>query len=261
MSIHKTKAVVLKSINFGEADKIVTLYTQSYGKLGVIAKGSRKINSRFGSSLELGTLIDVLFYGKENSNLSTLTQCNITESFRKIREDFDFLSTSFYMLAAVNEMTREKQRNDSLFNLLVESLSSLLKIGDVFKSIALFEIKLLKILGYEPNLKQCSECRTEVSDEEVKFSVAKGGVICNRCGKIHDDLVPITLGALRSLEKMRDWDMIKSTRLKLSPPLMEEIEKILYPSIRYHIGKEIKSRNFFKKIERYHLLEVNLNTE
>jgi len=253
MSIHKTKAVVLKTVNFGEADKIVTLYTQSYGKLGVIAKGARRINSRFGSSLELGTLIDVLFYGKESSNLSTLTQCNITESFRKIREDFDLLSACFYMISAVNEMTREKQRNGSLFNLLIESLSTLLTIGDIFKSIALFEIKLLKILGYEPNLKQCSACRTEVSDGEVKFSVTKGGVICSSCGKIHNDLVPISLGALRSLEKMRDWDMAKSTRLKLSPSFREEIEKVLYPSIKYHIGKEIKSRNFFKKIESYHL--------
>jgi len=247
MRLYSTKAIVIKSVNFSEADKIVTLYTESYGKIGVIAKGARRINSRFGSSLELGTLINALFYESERSNLSNIRQSNIIDSFREIRENFDFLSGCFYILSLVNEMTKERQQNESLFKLLLESLSGFSKIGDIFKSIAIFEIKLLKILGYEPNLRQCSECKAEISGAGIKFSVAKTGVLCKRCGEVWDNLIPMSVGAIKSLEKMRDWDIVKLANLKLSSSLRGEIEKILYPCIRYHVGKEIKGRRFFEK--------------
>lgn len=246
MGIQRTKAIVLKNLDFAETDKIITLYTQSFGKIGTIAKGVRKINSKFGSSFEPGTLLDVIFYEKESRNLSDVRQSSIIDSFRDIRDDFTLLSGCFYMLSAINEMTREKQRNDLLFNLLEESLFFLSKIGDVFKSIALFEIKMLKILGYEPNLRECSECRKEVYGREVNFSVSSSSVVCTRCTEPWDNIVPVSMGTIKTLEKMKEWSINKSINLKLSSTSMVEIKKILYPCIRYHLGKEIKARSFLE---------------
>ena len=151
------------------------------------------------------------------------------------------------MLSVVNEMTREKQRNDALFSLLIESLSGLSKIDDVLKSIFIFEIKLLKILGYEPNFKKCSECNKEISGAEANFSVSRSGVVCNKCSEIWDNLISISAGTIKSLEKMLHWNINESAKLKLSKSFIEEIKKILYPSIRYHLGKEIKARKFLEK--------------
>ncbi|OGL43789.1 MAG: DNA repair protein RecO [Candidatus Schekmanbacteria bacterium RBG_16_38_10] len=246
MGIQRTKAIVLKSLNFAETDKIITLYTQSFGKIGTIAKGVRKINSKLGNSFEPGTLLDVIFYEKESSNLSNIRQSNIIDFFRDIRDDFTLLSGSFYMLSAVNEMTREKQQNDLLFKLLQESLFFLSKIGDVFKSIALFEIKMLKILGYEPNLRECSECREEVRGREVNFSISSSSVVCSKCTEPWDNTVPISMGTVKTIEKMKEWSINKSINLKPSSTSMEEIKKILYPSIMYHLGKEIKARSFLE---------------
>ncbi|OGL41905.1 MAG: DNA repair protein RecO [Candidatus Schekmanbacteria bacterium RIFCSPHIGHO2_02_FULL_38_11] len=246
MGIQRTKAIVLKSLNFAETDKIITLYTQSFGKIGTIAKGARRINSKFGSSLEPGTLLDVIFYEKESSNLSNVSQSSIIDSFREIRDDFTLLSGSFYILSAINEMTREKQSNYLLFNLLEESLLFLSKIGDVFKSIAFFEIKMLKILGYEPNLSECSECRKEIYGREVSFSVSGSSVVCKKCTEPWDNPVTVSMGTIKTLEKMKEWSIKKSINLKLSSTSMEEIKKILYPCIRYHLGKEIKARRFLE---------------
>lgn len=86
MPLYRTQAVVLRSMNLGDADKIVTLFTRDYGKVKVVAKAARRIKSRFGACLEPMTHLSLIYFGKEHQDLYRLNQCDIVHSFQKVRE-------------------------------------------------------------------------------------------------------------------------------------------------------------------------------
>lgn len=150
---YKTEGIILKRINLGEADKILTIYTKHYGKIKALAKGVRKITSRKGGNVELFNQV-IIFLAK-GKNLDILTEVQVVNSFRKWRKDLDKVSTAYYLCELVDKLTPEGQPSQAVFRLLKDSLSKI----DQEKRLGLtraFEEKLLEELGFgiPPGLKQ-----------------------------------------------------------------------------------------------------------
>ena len=123
MPAYKTKAVSLKNKPFAEADKMVTLFTREHGKIKVLAKGARRVPSRFGGRVETFTYADC-FIAKCRS-IDILSQCEVLETFQAVRDDPPALKVGLYLLKLVDAGTVEGQHNPELFDLLLKALTAL----------------------------------------------------------------------------------------------------------------------------------------
>lgn len=138
MSSYKTEGVILKRSNYGEADKILTIYTKNYGKVRALAKGVRKITSRKGGNLEIFNHC-VLFLA-EGRNLHIVTEAQVINSFSRWGDKLSEAAAAFYIVELVDQLTPDGQVSRPVFDLLVETLRDL--------DIQSFEVELLKLLGF-----------------------------------------------------------------------------------------------------------------
>ena len=145
MSTYKTEGVILKRSNYGEADRILTIYTKQYGKIRAIAKGVRKITSRKGGNLELFNHC-VLFLA-EGRNLDIITEAQVVNSFSRLSQDLEKTAGAFYLVELVDQLTPDGQANRQVFDLLVSALAKLLDC-QTDQVLADFEVSLLRLLGF-----------------------------------------------------------------------------------------------------------------
>ena len=154
MGTYKTEGIVLKRSNYGEADRILTIYTKHYGKIKALAKGVRKVTSRKGGNLELFNHC-VLFLA-EGRNLDIVTEAQVVNSFSRLKKDLSKTAAAFYLVELVDQLTPDRQVSRQVFDLLVGALGELganlpagearrPELGGITQS---FEVKLLRLLGF-----------------------------------------------------------------------------------------------------------------
>ena len=155
MAIVKTPAIVLKSDNYRETSKIVTLYTFTHGKIRCIAKGVRKPNSRWGGNLQTLAYINILFYYKDNRNLNLITGAEYIDTFKDIANDNEKLKIGFRIVELVNKTTVDYHENAEIFKLMKETLLNLNKATKNYENLLFkFEFTLAKLLGFEIDFKK-----------------------------------------------------------------------------------------------------------
>jgi DNA repair protein RecO (recombination protein O) len=149
MPLYSAEAINLRSRNFGEADKVITLFAKKYGKIQAIAKGARRPTSKFGGRLEIFTYNQLLLATAKN--LDIISQCETIESFFRLRDDNDKLNAGFYIVKLIDIMTEDRQRNDELFSLLLDSLFALQGGAKTDILVRAFEVKLCEVEGFLPS--------------------------------------------------------------------------------------------------------------
>ena len=149
MSSYKTEGVILKRLNYGEADRILTIYTKYRGKIRAIAKGVRKITSRKGGNVELFNHC-VLFLA-EGRNLDIVTEAQVVNSFSRLSNDLEKTAAGFYLVELIDQLTPDGQINRQVFDLLVGALAQIgadSSADERGQNIKQFEVSLLKLLGF-----------------------------------------------------------------------------------------------------------------
>ena len=149
MSLYNVEAINIRSRNTGEADKIITLFSKGRGKIQAIAKGARRPTSKFGGRLEIFSHNHLQLATARS--LDIISQCETIESFYKLRESKEKLNTGFYFIKLVDIITEDRQRNDELFDLLLEALHALGEFVDVDLLARVFEARLCEIEGLMPS--------------------------------------------------------------------------------------------------------------
>ncbi|NIQ02737.1 MAG: DNA repair protein RecO, partial [Nitrospinaceae bacterium] len=142
MPLYKTRAVVLRTFNLSEKDKLVTFFTETYGKVKCVAKAARRLKSRFGATLEPMSLVSLIYFGRENQELYRLNQSDIIRSFQEIREDPDKFYTAVYFLELTESMVAEGHRDPEIFRLLVQSLQESARTDHLETLCRLFELRI-----------------------------------------------------------------------------------------------------------------------
>jgi DNA repair protein RecO (recombination protein O) len=248
----KTPAVVLYSMDFAEWDKLVTLYTRDFGKIKGIAKGAKRSRKRFGSGLEPLTYSTLSFFEKERSSLVRLNHCDIVESYPGIHDDVLRVGYASYLGELINEMTAEKEVNKELFQLFINFLGLLNEPLFREEFIRIFELRLLSLSGYQPELGRCVMCGKEVSGEgEYRFSLRKGGLTCSDCFKGPHEYPPLSGGTIKMLQRAQTISLDKITRLFFSPQALEESRRVLLRFIEYHLEKPLKSPRVLEHLGAY----------
>jgi DNA repair protein RecO (recombination protein O) len=168
MNTYKSQAIVLKRINFGEADKIVTFYTKHFGKVTCLAKGIRRLSSRKRGNLEIFNKIT--FFANKGKGMDFVTETELLESFSGWRGDLNKVATAYQLCEMVDKLTAEESETDEVYELLAEFLEKLKSLDLEKRSFFLgdFGLKLLTILGYWPKGKPVPKnFRTSVFVEEI----------------------------------------------------------------------------------------------
>lgn len=206
MAVYKSKGIVLRSIRYGEADRILDLYTQDSGLVAVIAKGIRRTKSRFGGRLEPFSCVEFLAY--EGKTFDTITQVEVLRSFRGVRENLMRFQAAGDVVGIVRALSGGDVADRRIFNLLYHTLDVLEGREKDVKSVqAAFGLKLSILAGYAPRLDACVSCDRNLdkpANEEgpVYFTPSLGGVLCADCRSAPSDSFPLppeTLAALRNL--------------------------------------------------------------
>jgi DNA repair protein RecO (recombination protein O) len=241
--LHRTEAVILKTTPFSDADLIVTAFTLDYGLVTTFAKSSRKIKSRFGSSLEPLTYAKVSFWGREESTLPRLTQSDIIKPFQSLRERSGYFFRVMEIIELTLGLLAERETNRECFHLLITTLNRIENSGSengaVFNTI-LYKIRLLDMVGYGPRLEGCARCGTS----GYNFYLSHGSIICGTCAGGMDAPMRLSLGLIRLYESLRKWDISKIDRIKMTGTLLAELSEVLNSHIQYTIAKPLKTKAF-----------------
>lgn len=247
--LYRAEAIILNSFDYGESDRIIAFYTLEHGKIKGIAKGARRSKKRFVGNLEPGSLINLIFFHSDKSELVRVEDVGLVEGFNNLRADIDMLSQGFYLLELTSEMTREGVAMPAIFELLADILKMLNDGYDPGLLARFFEIRLLSVVGYLPHLSGCVVCKKNGEAGPIKkFSSEKGGVVCSRCSGGLLNLVPISPATAGLLSMAAKMDTDKLMRLKPGASFIEEGERLLYDFIKFQLGRELKTKRFMDKM-------------
>src|SRR5438874_4016926 len=179
-AVIRTEAVVLRSIRYGEADRILHLYSRERGRIGAIAKGVRRVKTRFGGRLEPLFRVDLLLH-EGRGELHTVTSADTVDAHPSLRECRDALERATQACDAVLRLLDSQEPNRAAYNLLCHELRLLdVEPAAATRSQALaFRLKLLLAAGFLPELAACATCGER--EELGAFSASAGGVVCGSC--------------------------------------------------------------------------------
>ncbi len=244
----RVDAVVLRHTDYGEADRLLTLYTRQLGKARAIAKGARKIASRKAGHIEPFTHVRLqLAKGKD---MLLITQADTVDAYLPLREDLILTSQAAYVLELLDRFSYEDEtENPSTFRLLTETLARLTSRADPWLVIRYYEIRLLDLVGFRPQLFECANCGREIQPEDQYFSFSAGGVICPRCGKGLPHLHTISMETLKYLRHFQRSSYAEASRARPSPEVQKEAESLMQGYFTYLLERELNTPGFLKKIK------------
>ncbi len=246
--LYRTEGVVLKSIEYGDADKIVTIYTKKYGKIQAIAKGVRKTKSKFGSSLEILTYAIFLFY--KGKNIDIISQTEILESFFTASKEIVKFAFASNCAEVVNKISGEGEVNLSIFFLLKEVLHYLKEAKDPKLLTLSFKWQVLAILGYKPSFGRCCICNSKIEDQkEMFFNIDEGGVICNKClSKNKRGCIQVSLYFIKLGRKLLITPLSVISKATIPDVRMRELEKVTDLYLAYYSDQSFKTDTFLKSL-------------
>lgn len=252
MPLSKTNAIVIRSFNYGESDKIVTFLTEDFGRLKGIAKGARRSKKRFQNVFEPFSHIRLIFFEREGGGLVRVDSGDLLNSFPKIREDLRKTFFGYYYLELINEMAGERERNKEAFELLITFLRNLELMEPKKEHLRMFEIRMLSIFGYQPHMRRCDLCRKDWEElremERIFFSIERGSLICEHCSKGLNNLISLSLGTARLIDQISNMKLSNIDRVKFTPSSLYESEEVLTKFISHQLGKEPKTLKILSKI-------------
>jgi len=252
MSISKTEGIVLKHTNLGEADRILTILTRNNGKIKAIAKGCRKPKSSLLSSSEVFVFSEFVIY--KGANFYHVSQAATRETFYNIRKDLLRLSYATYFAELAEAVSDEGIPSERLFLLLAKTLYYL-SAGEIPMGLINlgYQLKLMDISGYRPNLTRCAVCR-KANEDYARFSIGMGGVICGDCGSDESirkdgDVFKISQGTVEAFKFLLNTEISRLNTKKIDNTIFNEIDKITRSFIQSHLDKKFKSLDFLDDIK------------
>ena len=244
----RVDAVVLRHSDYGEADRLLTLYTRQLGKTRAVAKGARKIASRKAGHIEPFTHVKLQL--AKGRDMLILTQADTVDAYQPLREDLILTSHASYVLELLDRFTyQDETENSAIFNLLTATLARLASKSDPWLVIRYYEMRLLDHLGFRPQLFECTNCRREILPEDQFFSFSAGGVICPRCGQGLRNVTPISVETLKYLRHFQRSSYADASRVHPSSEVQNEAESLMQSYFTYLLERELNTPGFLKRIK------------
>jgi DNA repair protein RecO (recombination protein O) len=246
-----TSAVVLRAWPYGESDKVVCFFTESFGKLKGIAKGAKRSRKRFANSLEPFSVVNLHWQERPHAELAFLLSADLIFTFKKLDSSLEKITLAAYLVEIVDGLLGERDANPPVFHHLKNGLQS---INDgamaPLQFLTAFELELLRLVGYQPTVDSCKRCGLFHNAPKASwhFSPGEGGLLCGRCATGRESLHigPAALLVLQDLQRVDDR-RIGCEQNCISVPVLMEIRSIMQRLLQFYMEREIRSAAFLSK--------------
>lgn len=242
---YRAEAIVLRTLDLGEADRILVLFTRHFGKVHVVAKGIRRATSRMAGHAE--PLTHATYQIARGRELDVLTGAMARAMYPALREDLGRIAAGWYCAELTDRFTVERSPSAPLFDLLETALRHL----DAGYSAPLvcrwFDLHLLDRSGFRPELAACVSCRASLEERDNAWNAVAGGALCAACGRQAGALV-LTVRALKSLRYLLVSDFASAARLRVDATLASELERHLRLFVQHVLDREITAARLLDEI-------------
>jgi DNA repair protein RecO (recombination protein O) len=236
---YQTEAIVIKKTKLGEADTILTLYTPNLGKIQGFAKSLRKTKSKMAGHLELLTHSQIsLVRGR---NIDTVTGAQTINSFLPLKSDLELTSAALYATELVNQFAADDVEDEPVFKLLLATLQRLSQGQNSDLVLRYFELQLLDLVGYRPQLEQCVACHQPLKETTNYFCPGAGGIVCPSCRPTQPFSYPMSVEAQKALRSLQSDGFDSVSGMTLAPELSHQLEVVIRNYIRYLLERDVKS--------------------
>ncbi|OFW57437.1 MAG: DNA repair protein RecO [Actinobacteria bacterium RBG_16_64_13] len=229
-----TEALVIGSMRYLEADRIVTLYTRDRGRLGAIAKGVRRTKSKVGGRLEPFSLVRASLYS--GRSLYKIVGVDTLRTFQGVRDELFRLEEGARLFTAVRHLFPVEEGSAPAFNLLVRGIARLAESPDQVTAAGVVlatRLKLLALLGYAPEMTHCASCQSE--GPFYGFSPSLGGVICDRCASAGGtSCFSLSIGAMATLSTLLANPLAEVESYDLDDRAVAEVEQVVAQTLAHH---------------------------
>ncbi|WP_280768495.1 DNA repair protein RecO [Salipaludibacillus daqingensis] len=244
--LDKIEGIIIRTTNYSETNKILTIYSRENGKIALMARGAKKPKSRFASSSQL--FIYGSFVYQKSKGIGTLNQADILDSFRNIRSDLMLTAYAAYMVELLDKLTEDQESNPYLFELLFQLLHHLDEGEDGEILLRILETKMLTFTGSTPTLHQCSHCGSP--ELPFMFSLKFGGALCRKClmeDSYHLKVLPTVMKLLRLFQQLNPT---RIGHITVKDETKKQLKEVLEMYYQEYVGVNLKSKRFLDQMER-----------
>ena len=243
----RVDALVLHHKDFGEADRLLTLFTRQNGKLRALAKGARKIQSRKAGHVEpLNQVNLILGHGR---SFWIVSQAETIHDFPIIRADLTRTANALYVLELLDRFSFEDEQNLPLFEMAGATLARLEHGEEIFLLMRHFEMRLLDLSGYRPELTQCLHCRKIIEPQDQYLSIPLGGVLCPHCGSLEATARPISMGVLKALRVLQRSSYADLAKGGFPPHVRGDTEVLMNQFLTHAAEQRLNAPRLIREVE------------
>ncbi|UTR17070.1 DNA repair protein RecO [Salipaludibacillus sp. LMS25] len=251
--LHKTEGIVIRTTDYGETNKIITILSRENGKIAVMARGAKRPKSRFASSTQL--FIYGTFIYQKSQKMGSLSQSDIIDSFKEVRNDLMLTAYGAYIVELIDKFTDDNEKNPYLFELLYQLLHHLNERADGEILIRILEIKMLAFSGSSPTLHECAHCGR--TDLPFVFSLRFGGALCKACS--HEDRyhLPTSPSVMKLLKLFQQINPSRIGKISVKTDNKKQLKEILELYYKEYVGVHLKSKRFLDQMEKFSQQDVD----
>lgn len=243
--LQKCEGIVIRTTDYGETNKIVTLYTREWGKVGVMARGAKRPKSRLAAVTQHFSYGHFVVY--RSTGLGTLQQADLISSYRRIREDIFLTAYASYIVELLDRSTQDTTPNPYLFQHLQQTLQYMAEGYDPEIIMNIFEVKMLAVLGITPELTKCVSCST--NEGIFAFSIRKAGIICSNCFSKDDYHLKVSQATIKLLKVFYYFDLSRLGSISVKEHTKQQLRKVIDTYYEEYSGLYLKSKRFLDQID------------
>ncbi|NLX35288.1 MAG: DNA repair protein RecO [Chloroflexi bacterium] len=245
--LYRVEAIVLRQQDYGEADRILTLLTAG-GKVTALARGIRRSTSHNVGQLGLYARANLLL--AHGRNMETVTQVENLDQHEGLHGDLLRFSYASYLAELCDRFAQPEEESQPLYDLLAAGLRWMATRDHLWLWARYFELQLLALAGYRPELFVCVRCGRDIEPVDNHFSASEGGVVCARCGSGEARAPGISLGAQKVLRYLTIQNEEAIERLRVRPATARELEGLLWRYLEYTLERELPTTVFLRRMRR-----------
>jgi DNA repair protein RecO (recombination protein O) len=243
----KTQAITLRLTDYRETSQILSVFSRDFGRIGLIAKGSKRKRTHAHGCIDLFQLLDVVFIEKPAAHLQILTESRLLEDFPGLRRELVRGYAAFFVAELLLGLTEEGDPNPPLFDLAVTTLRMLSGTDRANVVLHAFEVHLLELIGLFPRLEGCAWCGADFTPaKELAFAATAGGVVCPKCEGAVAERIYVSPGALAMLRKLSASPLNKVERLRISGTIAKDVRRMLGRVWMHVMGREVRMLEYLR---------------
>lgn len=243
--LQKFNGIVLKAKDYGESNQIISVFSDMYGKISIMARGSKKPRSRFSAITEPFTEAQFICY--VGSGMATLSQGDINNAHRRIAAELLRTAYGAYWFELIDRLLTDKDPQPALFHMLSQLLTRLEEGTNPEILTRLFELRMMAVAGYQPVFEHCVNCRKVKMP--FRLSVIQGGFLCSDCHSLDRQALSITPAVAKILPILQTIELNRLGTIEVKPQTEQMLKEVVHRFMQEYIPVEFKTKTILERLK------------